>query len=103
MAIGTSSGSRRCDPMRPACRTERRGSRSHAIYVGSMAGSASRVVYQAVKTGDKRLEVLSGPFDGRHGWQLLNNPADRQFTSAATDVAAFRTALGLIQSPPRLP
>jgi hypothetical protein len=32
MAIGTSSGSRRCDPMRPACRTERRGSRSHAIY-----------------------------------------------------------------------
>jgi hypothetical protein len=32
-------------------------------------------VDQAVKTGDKRLEVLSGPFDGRHGWQLLNNPA----------------------------
>src|SRR5829696_7096059 len=32
MAIGTSSGFRRCDPMRPACRTERRGSRSHAIY-----------------------------------------------------------------------
>jgi hypothetical protein len=32
MAIGTSSGSRLCDPMRPACRTERRGSRSHAIY-----------------------------------------------------------------------
>jgi hypothetical protein len=34
MAIGTSSGSRTCDPMRPACRTERRGSRSHAIYGG---------------------------------------------------------------------
>src|SRR4029450_10992223 len=38
MAIGTSSGSRRCDPMRPACRTERRGSRSHAIYGGSKRG-----------------------------------------------------------------
>src|SRR5215216_6194448 len=38
MAIGTSSGSRTCDPMRPACRTERRGSRSHAIYCASTAG-----------------------------------------------------------------
>src|SRR5512132_1674516 len=35
MAIGTSSGSRRCHPMRPGCRTERRGSRSHAIYAVS--------------------------------------------------------------------
>jgi hypothetical protein len=32
MAIGTSSGSHGVNLMRPACRTERRGSRSHAIY-----------------------------------------------------------------------
>jgi hypothetical protein len=49
-------------------------------------------MYEAVKTQDKRLEVLSGPFDGRHGWQLLNNPADGEFTAVAAKVAAFLTA-----------
>jgi dienelactone hydrolase len=52
----------------------------------------TRAMYQAAKTRDKRLEVVSGPFDGRHGWQLLNNPADGQFTSVAARVAAFLTA-----------
>jgi esterase/lipase len=52
----------------------------------------TRTMYEAVKTQDKRLEVLSGPFDGRHGWQLLNNPADGEFTAVAAKVAAFLTA-----------
>jgi alpha-beta hydrolase superfamily lysophospholipase len=52
----------------------------------------TRAMYQAVKTGDKRLEVLSGAFDGRHGWQLLNDPAGGEFTSVAAKVAAFLTA-----------
>jgi alpha-beta hydrolase superfamily lysophospholipase len=51
----------------------------------------TRAMYRAVKSGDKRLEVLSGPFDGRHGWQLLNDPAG-EFTSVAAKVAAFVTA-----------
>jgi pimeloyl-ACP methyl ester carboxylesterase len=52
----------------------------------------TRAMYQAVKTRSKRLEVVSGPFDGRHGWQLLNNPADGRFTSVAADMVAFLTA-----------
>jgi dienelactone hydrolase len=52
----------------------------------------TRTMYQAVKTRGKRLEVVSGPFDGQHGWQLLNNPASGQFTSVAVNVAAFLTA-----------
>jgi alpha-beta hydrolase superfamily lysophospholipase len=52
----------------------------------------TQAMYQAAKTRDKRLEVLSGPFDGRHGWQLLNNPADGEFTSIAAKIAAFLTA-----------
>ena len=35
----------------------------------------TRAMYQAVKARSKRLEVLSGPFDGRHGWDLLTDPA----------------------------
>jgi dienelactone hydrolase len=49
-------------------------------------------MYQAVRNRDKRLEVLSGPFDGQHGWQLLNDPATGEFSSAAAKVAAFLTA-----------
>jgi hypothetical protein len=45
-------------------------------------------MYQAVKGGGKRLEVLSGSFDGLHGWRLLTDPASGQFGS----VAAFLTA-----------
>jgi dienelactone hydrolase len=52
----------------------------------------TRAMYRAVKTGDKRLEVLSGDFDGGHGWQLLNDPASGQFGPVAAKVAAFLTA-----------
>ena len=52
----------------------------------------TRAMYQAVNTGDKRLTVASGPFDGRHGWQLLNDPASGEFSSVAANVAAFLTA-----------
>jgi pimeloyl-ACP methyl ester carboxylesterase len=52
----------------------------------------TRTMHQAVKTPSKRLEVVSGPFDGRHGWQLLTDPADGQFTSVAANIVAFLTA-----------
>lgn len=52
----------------------------------------TRAMYQAVKTRSKRLKVVSGPLDGRHGWQLLNNPAGGRFTSVAADMVAFLTA-----------
>jgi pimeloyl-ACP methyl ester carboxylesterase len=52
----------------------------------------TRTMHQAVKTPSKRLEVVSGAFDGRHGWQLLTDPADGQFTSVAADIVAFLTA-----------
>jgi hypothetical protein len=53
----------------------------------------TRTMYQAVKTDAKRLEVLSGDFDGLHGWDLLNNPATGQeFGPVAAKVTAFLTA-----------
>lgn len=52
----------------------------------------TRTMYQAVRNRDKRLEVLSGPFDGQHGWQLVNDPATGEFSSAAAKDAAFLTA-----------
>ena len=53
----------------------------------------TRTLYRAVKARDKRLEVLSGPaVDGRHGWDLLTDPAGDQSTSVAAKVAAFLTA-----------
>jgi dienelactone hydrolase len=52
----------------------------------------TREMYRAVKSKDKRLEVLAGPFDARHGWQLLTDPASGQFGSMAAKVAAFLTA-----------
>jgi dienelactone hydrolase len=53
----------------------------------------TRAMYRAVKTGDKRLEVRSGDFDGLHGWDLLKNPATgEQFGPVAAKVAAFLTA-----------
>jgi dienelactone hydrolase len=52
----------------------------------------TRAMYQAVKTKGKRLEVLSGDFDGLHGWELLRNPATgEQFGPVAAKVAAFLT------------
>jgi esterase/lipase len=52
----------------------------------------TRAMYQAVKSGGKRIEVLTGSFDGRHGWQLLNDPTGGEFTPVAAKVAAFLTA-----------
>jgi dienelactone hydrolase len=52
----------------------------------------TRAMDQAVKTGDKRLAVASGPLDGRHGWQLLNSATGGEFSSVAANVAAFLTA-----------
>jgi hypothetical protein len=49
-------------------------------------------MYQTVKARSKRLEVVPGQFDGRHGWQLLNDPAGGEFTSLAAKVEAFLTA-----------
>jgi dienelactone hydrolase len=52
----------------------------------------TRAMYRAVKTDDKRLEVLSGDFDGLHGWGLLKNPATgEEFGPVAAKVAAFLT------------
>ena len=53
----------------------------------------TRAMYRAVKSGDKRLEMLSDNFDGVHGWDLLNDPAEpTRFSSVAAKVAAFLTA-----------
>jgi hypothetical protein len=52
----------------------------------------TRAMYQTVKARSKRLEVVPGQFDGRHGWQLLNDPAGGAFTSLAAKVEAFLTA-----------
>jgi dienelactone hydrolase len=53
----------------------------------------TRAMYRAVKSDAKRLEVLSGDFDGLHGWELLKNPATgEEFGPAAAKVAAFLTA-----------
>jgi dienelactone hydrolase len=53
----------------------------------------TRAMYRAVKAGGKRLEVLSGDFDGGHGWALLKNPTTgEQFGPVAAKVAAFLTA-----------
>jgi hypothetical protein len=52
----------------------------------------TRAMYQALKTRDKRLEVLSGRFDGLHGWELLNNATGGGFTSVARKVASFIAA-----------
>jgi len=51
---------------------------------------ATRALYQAAKTSDKRLEVLSGQFDGLHGTGLLTNVSGG-FSSVATTVADFIT------------
>jgi dienelactone hydrolase len=53
----------------------------------------TRTMYRAVKSDAKRLEVLSGDFDGGHGWALLKNPATgEEFGPVAAKVAAFLTA-----------
>jgi dienelactone hydrolase len=53
----------------------------------------TRTMYRAVKTDAKRLEVLSGDFDGLHGWQLLRIPATgEEFGPTAARVTAVLTA-----------
>jgi pimeloyl-ACP methyl ester carboxylesterase len=52
----------------------------------------TRTMHRAVKNADKRLSVLSGQFDGQHGWQLLYDPTEGKPTSVAAAVAAFLTA-----------
>jgi alpha-beta hydrolase superfamily lysophospholipase len=60
---------------------------------GAVSVAETRAMYRAVKTGNKRLEVLSGAFDGLHGWELLRNPATgEEFGPVAAKVAAFLTA-----------
>jgi alpha-beta hydrolase superfamily lysophospholipase len=52
----------------------------------------TRAMYRSIKTGDKRLEVLTDEFDGRHGWRLLTDPAAAgRFGSVAAEVGAFLT------------
>ena len=60
---------------------------------GTVSVAETRTMYQALRTKGKRLEVLSGDFDGLHGWDLLRNPATgEQFGPVAAKVAAFLTA-----------
>ena len=60
---------------------------------GYVSVAETRAMYRAVNSGGKRLEVLSGDFDGVHGWDLLKDPADlSRFSSVAAKVAAFLTA-----------
>jgi hypothetical protein len=51
----------------------------------------TRTMYRAVDTSDKRLLALSKAFDGRHGLELLTDPATGRFTSAAAKVVSFLT------------
>lgn len=49
----------------------------------------TRTMYGTIRTDDKRLVVLSGAFDTRHGLELLTS--DGGFTSVAAQVLAFVT------------
>jgi dienelactone hydrolase len=60
---------------------------------GDVSVAETRAMYKAVKTDDKRLEVLSGDFDGLHGWALLKNPATgEEFGPVAAKATAFVAA-----------
>jgi dienelactone hydrolase len=51
----------------------------------------TRAMYQAAKTAGKRLVVLSGQFNGFHGWMVLTNVGGG-FSSTAARVAEFIAA-----------
>jgi alpha-beta hydrolase superfamily lysophospholipase len=51
----------------------------------------TRAMYQAAKTADKHLLVLSSQFDGLHGWGVLSNLGGG-FSSTAAQVAEFIAA-----------
>jgi len=52
----------------------------------------TRAMHQAAKASDKRLEVLSSEFNGRHGWGLLTDTRGEKFSSAATTATEFIAA-----------
>jgi pimeloyl-ACP methyl ester carboxylesterase len=50
----------------------------------------TRAMYAATAARDKHLEVLQGPYDGRHGWDLLTEATGGQaWSPLAAEVAAF--------------
>ena len=49
----------------------------------------TRAMYRATRAADKRIEVLSGPDTGLHGWELLSDSGGRSWTPVAARVAAF--------------
>lgn len=54
----------------------------------------TRAMYRAVRAPGTRLLALSGPYDGRHGVELLTDPVTGLPTPVADQVAAFLTAPG---------
>jgi hypothetical protein len=53
----------------------------------------TRAMYQAARTHDKQLLVLSGSYNAVHGWDLLSRDlAGEKFTPVAAKVAAFLSA-----------
>jgi dienelactone hydrolase len=50
----------------------------------------TRAMYAATAARDKHLEVLQGPYDGRHGWDLLTEATGGQaWSPLAAEVATF--------------
>jgi pimeloyl-ACP methyl ester carboxylesterase len=49
----------------------------------------TRAMYRATRAADKRIEVLSGPDTGLHGWELLSDSGGQSWTPVAARVAAF--------------
>jgi pimeloyl-ACP methyl ester carboxylesterase len=50
----------------------------------------TRAMYAAVAARDKRLDVLQGPYDGQHGWDLLTRAGGGQsWSPLAAQVATF--------------
>jgi pimeloyl-ACP methyl ester carboxylesterase len=50
----------------------------------------TRTMYAATAARDKRLEILQGPYVGRHGWDLLTQASGSQtWSPIAAQVAAF--------------
>jgi pimeloyl-ACP methyl ester carboxylesterase len=50
----------------------------------------TRAMYAAAGARDKRLQILQGPYDGRHGWDLLTTATgDLNWSPLAAQVATF--------------
>jgi hypothetical protein len=49
----------------------------------------TRAMYAAVAANDKHLDVLQGPYDGQHGWNLLTQSGAQTWSPLATQVATF--------------